>query len=422
MLSTGAFNALLKTLEEPPEYVVFILATTEPHKLPATILSRCQRYDFRRITGDGIAARLNKIALSGGITVEPEALNLIARLSEGAMRDAISLLDQCISSGSTNVTRQDVLSIVGMVNESTVSETVDAIKNADISALLSMIDSLVRDGKDILKFLSDLIIHYRNLMICSISGDTTEFPDVPAEALKDLKKQSKNFSKDELIYIIRELSSLEPDLKWSSHQRILLETALIKLSEGIISSDSSNIIERLAALEKKLENDYMPKQVSVDADIQSIKVEQPVQENKNKALKPEPSQAKPSDSAKSVQKKLLEKWPVILNEIKTSGRMALYSYLLTAEAVELDDHRVGLLFNKGADACKMMVSKIENLEYLEMTCSKILGHETAVRCITEDEQQDSPKNTAEKKEISDTEEKARKLADLFKVDLNIIDD
>lgn len=424
MLSTGAFNALLKTLEEPPEYVVFILATTEPHKLPATILSRCQRYDFRRITSDGIAARLKKIASSGGITVEPDALSLIARLSEGAMRDAISLLDQCISTGNASITKQDVLSIVGMVNENMVSETVDAIKKGDISSLLSIIDSLVRDGKDILKFLSDLIIHYRNLMICSISGNIPGFPDVSAETLMDLKKQSVNFSKDELIYIIRELSSLEPDLKWSSHQRILLETALIKLCEGITSYRSSDILERLSALEKRIEMIHTPGKAHTGAGIPGIKAEKQIQQGNKENTKAGSDATKSEKSAaKDQNKQLLDVWPEILNEIKSSGRMSLYTYLLTAEAVELDGHRIGLVFKNGTDTFKTVVSKPENLEYLEETASKILGYETSIRCISEDALPQERMRPAENKGPNNgTEEKARKIADLFKVDLNIIDD
>ncbi|HPU41417.1 MAG TPA: DNA polymerase III subunit gamma/tau, partial [Acetivibrio clariflavus] len=169
MLSTGAFNALLKTLEEPPGHVVFILATTEPHKLPATILSRCQRFDFRRIPVESIVKRIGYIAENSGVSIEEEGLRLIARMSDGALRDAISILDQCISLGNKHLTYEDVLSIVGIVNNTFVADVVDAINTKEVDRVLQLINVLVMDGKNITQFVSDLILYYRNLLICSTS-------------------------------------------------------------------------------------------------------------------------------------------------------------------------------------------------------------------------------------------------------------
>jgi DNA polymerase-3 subunit gamma/tau len=152
MLSTGAFNALLKTLEEPPSHVVFILATTEPHKLPATILSRCQRYDFRRIPVDSIVKRLETIASSSGVVLEPEASKLIAKLSDGALRDAISILDQCISQGEKIISYEHALKVVGIVNDTFICEFVDAIRDRNIHRVLNLIDELIMAGKDISSF------------------------------------------------------------------------------------------------------------------------------------------------------------------------------------------------------------------------------------------------------------------------------
>ena len=157
MLSTGAFNALLKTLEEPPSHAVFFLATTEPHKLPSTILSRCQRFDFRRISAEGVAQRLTDISQASGVSIDKEAALLIAKISEGALRDAITLLDQCMARGKENITRDDVINIAGLVNLDFTSQLVDALIKRDVNAVIKLVDELVMSGKDIAAFVSDLI-------------------------------------------------------------------------------------------------------------------------------------------------------------------------------------------------------------------------------------------------------------------------
>lgn len=420
MLSTGAFNALLKTLEEPPSHVVFILATTEPHKLPATILSRCQRFDFRRITADGVAERLGIIAASTGAQVEPEALKLISRLSEGAMRDAISLLDQCISTGGSVITYDDVLSLVGIVNETFISETLEAIKNRDIGELIRLVEKLVMDGKDIVKFLSDLVLHYRNLLVFKMSGSPSEVLDMPAETMEALKRQSAYFEKDEIIHAIRELSSLEADVKWSSHPRVLLEVALIKLCEGIAGNRDTDVNERLALLEKRLDKCLaQPRPTELESRAPAGAKAGAGETASPGKKEPQPERAEPP---KAIAKgKALEAWPAILNEIKDSGRMALYSYLLDAKALELDGSRIGLVFKEGAGLCKMMVSKAENLEIMQNAVRKVLGRELAIRCVSEEEAgRDKPK--AGEKKNDTAEEKARELAAKLEVPLNIIDD
>jgi DNA polymerase-3 subunit gamma/tau len=189
MLSSGAFNALLKTLEEPPSHAVFILATTEPHKLPATILSRCQRFDFRRIPIESIMGRLDRIAEASGVSLHKEASKLIAKMADGALRDAISILDQCMAVGAKEVSYEDVLTVVGIVNDTFISEIVDAINSKDINHILKMVEKLVMDGKDISKFVSDLVLYYRNLLICKITDKPEEIIDVTPDAVENMKRR-----------------------------------------------------------------------------------------------------------------------------------------------------------------------------------------------------------------------------------------
>lgn len=252
MLSTGAFNALLKTLEEPPSHVVFILATTEPHKLPATILSRCQRFDFRRISIDSIAQRLDKIARSNNVSIKKDALRLIARMAEGALRDAISLLDQCISLGKDNISYDDVMSVIGLVNDFFIADVVDAISSRNTAKVLELVDKLVMNGKDIIQFVSNLVLHYRNLLVCNMIDKPEEIVEASPEMLASMKKQCQALGREELSYIIKELSLLESSLKWSMNPRILLEVALIKLCEGDFSFSADEIQQRLSFLEEKL--------------------------------------------------------------------------------------------------------------------------------------------------------------------------
>ena len=255
MLSTGAFNALLKTLEEPPEHVIFILATTEPHKLPATILSRCQRFDFRRISLDGIVSQLVKIASSGGIILDADAARLIARLSDGAMRDAIGLLDQCISLGSKKIEYGNVLSVVGIVNDSFIAEFTGNMLRKNIAAILENINRLVMDGRDIAHFTSDLVSYFRNLLVCkSTGGKCGHLIDAPQDVLDILREQSGIITLDEIIRYIKELSALAYNLKWATNQRVMLEVTAIKLC-GSESHLDASISDRLSALEKRMDTE-----------------------------------------------------------------------------------------------------------------------------------------------------------------------
>ena len=229
MLSTGAFNALLKTLEEPPAHAVFILATTEPHRIPATILSRCQRYEFRRIAVDSMAVRLAEIAAADHIDVSEDALQTIASLADGAMRDAISLLDQAKASFAGRIERDDVLGLAGVVQDEFMQQMAAALVNSDAPALLELIDQLVMAGRDLARFVTDLAQHFRNILVCQVSANPHLLVRAASDTLAGMKELSTQVSGDQLVDLIKGLSALLSDLRWAADGRTALEIGLIRL-------------------------------------------------------------------------------------------------------------------------------------------------------------------------------------------------
>jgi len=423
MLSTGAFNALLKTLEEPPSHVVFILATTEPHKLPATILSRCQRYDFRRIPADSIVKRLETIASSSGVVLDPEASKLIAKLSDGALRDAISILDQCISQGDKNISYEHTLKVVGIVNDTFIFEFVEAIRDRNISRILNLIDELIMAGKDISKFLSDLIFYYRNLLVCKLTDKPDEVIDVTNDVLITMKKQSELLSKEEIMLTIREFSSLESAIKWSKHARILFELSLIKICDSNFSKLQDNIIERLSVLENKLQNGDFAR-LAAPLDNGAIIDNQGKHDavGKKEAKKSSAIQPENIDMARVDINKLksIDCWEQIIDGFKNMGRMVLYANLLDTKAVELGKKTIGVILGQGNSLAKTILTKLENVELIENALKDKLGRDVRVKCIDEDSIGANLEKV--KKEEDDFVKKTQELAEKFDMPIDIIDE
>jgi len=229
MLTNQAFNALLKTLEEPPKHLIFILATTELQKLPQTIISRCQRFDFKRLSSRDIMFNMRNILDKLNIKVEDRILHLIARNSDGAMRDALSLLDQLISYNSNNLTYSDALKILGIANTDLIFSLVENIKNRNIEDSLLAINNIIQEGKDIIQFIKDLIYHYRNLLIAKTSNNAMDVMDMDEEMINEYIKQSSDMTLDYILKSIEILNDSEKRMSWSTQPRIIIEMALIKL-------------------------------------------------------------------------------------------------------------------------------------------------------------------------------------------------
>lgn len=254
MLSTGAFNALLKTLEEPPSYVIFILATTEANKIPVTILSRCQRYDFRRITIDTIAARLSELMEKEGVDVEEKAIRYVAKAGDGSMRDALSLLDQCIAFYlGQKLTYDKVLEVLGTVDTEIFSQMLRTILAGDVTGSIRTLETLLNRGKELGQFVTDFTWYLRNLLLVKSADETEELLDVSTENLKLLKEESTMVDDETLIHYIRVLSELSGQLRYAAQKRVLVEVALVKLCKPQMEQNLESVLERLRILEEKME-------------------------------------------------------------------------------------------------------------------------------------------------------------------------
>ncbi len=253
MLSTGAFNALLKTLEEPPAYVIFILATTEVHKIPITVLSRCQRYDFRRIEGETIVERLSEMALGEDIDVTDQALRYIARKGDGSMRDSISLFDQCIAFYyGQELTYEKVLDVLGAVDNEIFSSFFNDLISGNTAACIDTIDNLLLQGRELGQFVTDFIWYLRNLLLVMTSDVTADVLDMTEEGLAQLRSEAKQLNMNQLMRYIRVLSDLSNQMRYATSKRVLLELAIIRLAHPEMEQTPDAVLQRLNSLEEQM--------------------------------------------------------------------------------------------------------------------------------------------------------------------------
>ena len=255
MLSAGAFNALLKTLEEPPAYVIFILATTEAHKIPITILSRCQRYDFHRISIDTITDRLAELMRTEQVDVEERALRYVAKAGDGSMRDALSLLDQCIAFHlGEKLTYENVLDVLGAVDTEVFSALLRQVLAKDVTGAIRTVDHLVDQGRELGQMVNDFTWYMRNLLLIQSADDMEEVLDMSADHLAALKEEAHMVEPETLIRYIRIFSELSSQIRYAAQKRILLEIAIIKLCQPQMEKDLSALNERMDDIEQKLES------------------------------------------------------------------------------------------------------------------------------------------------------------------------
>ncbi len=254
MLSGGAFNALLKTLEEPPEHVIFILATTEAHKVPQTILSRCQRFDFKRIRPEDIIRRMREIAMGDELSITDEAYRLLAQLADGSMRDGLSILERCISAAGNSLTYDTIISVLGITGSAPLFKIADAVNEGSAKGVLEIIDSLMKDGKDLHVFADNLLEHYRSLMVCKVTEDPSRLLDCDAQQLVQLKAQAEKTSYEKLANAASAISNARSEAKWVKEPRIIYELALIKLTRPELDVTYDAILDRLAECEDKIKN------------------------------------------------------------------------------------------------------------------------------------------------------------------------
>lgn len=402
MLSKGAFNALLKTLEEPPSHLIFILATTEVEKLPQTILSRCQRFDFKRLTTNTIVHHLGNICDEIGLKVEEKALRLIGRNSDGAMRDALSLLDQCISFSEGMLTYDDTLSILGIANEDLIFNLVDYIIDGDLDMVLQKLNEIIQDGKDINQLIKDLIIHFRNLMIGKTALNPLDIIDYDEDTVKRYVEQSKGMS---LYYILNGLQALndgENRAKWSAQPRIILEMTMVKLIE---LKDELSLIERVERLEKIVESGYVKEVSTTKKDLVKPKESTPVKAKKIKKEKSEESiKANIVDDGKDISFEHIKgEWNKVLQKIKKQ-RIGTQALLMEGKLVNYNNGILTIGYVDGFGIHKQAISKKEHKEFVEEVVSSNFNKEIRIEFIMLDNEKDNSKENKKEEMIREAED------------------
>ena len=382
MLSTGAFNALLKTLEEPPAHVKFILATTEPQKLPATILSRCQRFDFKKISLENIVKRLKIVCESSKIDADENALKIVASLSEGAMRDALSILERCLQDGDNEISEDKVKELVGIPKLSYIEEIVTSVLEKNIDDCLKTLKTVINEGKDQNNFLWEVIKYVKDVLLYKVTGETGIYSEAEKQKLKELADKS---NKEELVHLIYQLSDLENDMKWSSQKTIMLEAGFIKLCDSnkgnvmqipVAASNNQNVNDNeLQELQRRL--------FKIESFLSQAGKNKIVNGN-NTEVRKEPTVVKKVERKPLTPEELKNNafWKDIVGKFKTEGKMGLYTNLLNTNISEINDMTVGINFNNGLKPlAKGILEKPENMQAITKEVSIAFGKEMKVKLI-----------------------------------------
>ena len=387
MLSAGAVNAFLKTLEEPPSRVIFILATTDPQKLPITILSRCQRFDFKRISNSDITERLRKIVTEQGVLADDKSLNLIARISDGAMRDSLSILDQAISMGNGSVQYNDLIGMLGLVTNEHLFSLTNAIIQRSVEKSIGIIEEVVFSGKDIYLFIKDLIAHYRNLLMAKVTNNPEEVLDMAEENIELIKEQSARLRAEEIMRCIRILQEAEGNAKLSKQARLYLELAIIKMCK--IEYDTSNevILSRLNKLEENLKSGNIKVLPAEGAKTEVEKTKQAIANkmvNKQVNVITQNIQGGNSNSTLSIND-VQKAWKDILDRFKARRAMIIYASILTGRPVACSKGIVTIKFDSDYKLSKDRLDKPEYKSVINDIFSEVLREEIKVNFIVEEE-------------------------------------
>lgn len=380
MLSQGAFNALLKTLEEPPSYVIFILATTEPHKIPATILSRCQRFDFKRVTVKDMSTRMKEICDDVNVVVDDRALNLIARNSQGALRDALSILDQCMSFSENDIEYKDVVDLLGTVNIEQLFEMAEYVIKEDTKKCLEILNEFVVWGKDIKNLIDDLIDHFRNLMVCKVSSDLDEIISLPEEIVEQLKAQASTIEVNDIIRILNILSTTQDAIKVSSNPRVLAEVSIMKLSQPMFDESKESLLKRISNLEEVIKSGKI--NINNNVEIESKKEAKGTSEENEAEVEEEVFY----EEVKSEDVELIEKsWENILTHIKKDKNMPVYAILREAKEFNVSANNLYIVFDDNFAFAKNKLSDEKTRNYIESVIREILNRSFGIKIILKSE-------------------------------------
>ncbi len=376
MLSTGAFNALLKTLEEPPKHVKFILATTEPQKLPATILSRCQRFDFGKIPDKDIVANLEKICKECKIEYTEGAINLIAELSEGAMRDALSILERCAQDGQNTIDEEKIKNLVGIPKIEYISGIVEKIIDLDSEGALAVTKQVIDEGKDINNLLWEMIKYIRDILLFVVTKETSNiYSQNDVEKIKELSAKS---NKDRLLNIIYTLSELENEIKWSSQKNIVFQVGILKLC----SVQTMPLEERISRLEDAIRSGTVINTARAE---NRTALSTPRTQNVNKS-----TSNTGKAEIKTSSKKSADFWVNVIESLKEQRMPMLYSNLVNTKGIMLDDMTVGIEFPNGLTSFgKGVIEKPENMAELKRLVSIECQKDMRIKLL--DKKEEEPK-------------------------------
>lgn len=379
MLTAEAVNAFLKTLEEPPSNVIFILATTDPQKLPVTILSRCQKFDFRRIKSSDIFSRMMDIVKEQGVFADDRSLNLIARMSDGAMRDALSILDQAISMGGGKVEYESVVSMLGLVTNENMIKLADSIIDKNVEESMKVIDDIVLSGKDIYNFIKDMITHLRNLLMVKVSKEPEEILDMSEENIELLKEQSKKIKSEEIMRNIRILQDAEEQSKWTKQSRIYLELAVIKMCKIEYDTSKEVILARLNRLEEVIRGGEI--KVSYERNIpKSTKHEVKKSITKKDVVKEVTQPVLEQNVYSKLNVDIVKRsWKDILEAFKSKRHMVLFAALTTGQVDACDKGIITIGYDKDYSFNKERLEKDENRKIVEAIFSEVLKEKVRVQ-------------------------------------------
>lgn len=383
MLSPGAFNALLKTLEEPPSYVIFILATTESHKIPITISSRCQKYDFRRIPVDVISDRLADLMEREGLDADRKAIDYIAKSGDGSMRDALSILDQCVAFNlGQKLTYDKVLETIGAVDIDTFARLLDCVLGQDVEGAIDIVDEIVWQGRELGRFVSEFTWFLRNILVVKLSQTEGDRLDMTKENLQRIRDIASVMEESTIIRYINVFSDASASIKYSTQKRIILEMAVIKLCRPQMETDITSVLERVRSLEKKLDDlqangiqVQTVQQTSGSADQQS---DQKVDSEGIKAFQEKLARELPAAELADLQR-AADSWNEMLGKLSSPARRYLERNDddpgNRAKLILSDDHKKLVLMIPLTDdeLPKLYFEKAENVAHVKSVIEDYLG-------------------------------------------------
>ncbi len=385
MLTTEAFNALLKTLEEPPAHVKFIFATTEPHKLPATILSRCQRFDFRRIPNKEIVTKLKEITKEEKLNIEEDVFLYIAKAAGGSMRDAESVLDQISSFSKGKITLQDVVESLGLIEQETLFHTADIVINKDTKEAIQLVGGILNSGKDAKQFLFELLEHFRNIMIAKVGISGDDLIDLPKEAIERIRKQASTFSQGDIFYIINVISNSLRLIKQLLPERIVLELCMVRLTSRDSIASIEEIIAKLPEITKSSPQQTIHRSTqqatrpmsAIEPKAASTSIPIKIEKKENIAS------ISPNTKASVEMTRVKDAWPILVKAMAVK-KMSVSSYLAEGEPDYVKGNAIYVAFPKELNFHREVLEDKPNKDSIEAALSQILDVSVKLQFIASD--------------------------------------